>query len=155
MTMAKQALEDGVFLEETGVLIPWGITAADASVIGSPRVVQDGVRNDILWGPESIFCGLKATVHATLYGNQRLNRLEIAPTWPHANYDLQAHYRFTRDRLIEALGEPDETSEDALASMPSYTWNANRSLRLRLWLFDRFGEQLKLGVGYLDKSRLR
>lgn len=145
--------DNGVYLEESERLIPWGITAEEAVAIGAPRVERDDPRVDILWGPEPVFGGLDATVHAVLYGAQKLQFLDIVPTWSHKPYRLHAHYTHTRDRLIAALGRPDEVNENTFTSMPSYAWNRDGNLRLSLWLFDRFGEQLKLHVGFPDKRR--
>ena len=145
----------GLYLEDSEVLIPWGVTASDASAIGSPRVVTTPPRYDLIWGPERILDGMSSTVHAVLHGGQKLRRLSLEPTWRHETYNLERHYMETRDHLIRALGSPTHVDEDKFASMPSYSWSDPAGVHLRLWLFDRFGEQLMLEVGYPRKRRFR
>lgn len=139
---ALTMFSDGIQLENSGSLIPWGTTASEACYIGRPRVIKAIPRVDILWEAESVFSAMAATIHATLHGGEKLRKLMIEPAWEREPYDLRKHYIETRDHLCNALGSPT-IDTDPFTSMPSYTWVDGRA-RLRLWLFDRFGERLML-----------
>lgn len=137
-------LGDGLYLEKADVLIPWGVTAAEAARIGAPWTKTEEPRFEFLWGPEEIFGGLNADVHAVLHGGQRLQQLKLLPAWEQEPYSLEDHYTAVRDHLVQSLGEPAEVRENPQTSMPGYTWAGDQGSQLHLWLFDRFGEQLML-----------
>ena len=152
-------LDNGLYLEESAVVIPWGATAKGASAVGSPRVLEHYPRFDIVWGPEAVLGGMEASIHAVLHGSQRLRELQIQPSWTTEPYVLKAHYEYVRDHLTRVLGAPRVSSAVHWESMPSYTWDGDGDFEVRLFLFDRFGEQLMLRVTHKGKlpkrSKLR
>jgi len=64
-------------LEECNKEIFWGMKANELKLIGEPDIRETPPKYELFWSGEKVLGGLKASVYAELFGEQRLRKLRI------------------------------------------------------------------------------
>lgn len=128
-------LERGIFLESSGILLPWDAPWAVLKTIGRPDVrYKSGPGNvyaskygELTWRNRTFLGGLKGAVSAEINTCGNLRK-----TFTDALIGISGHgqslpaYRFLRRHLAKVLGKPSrvDTKSDW---HPIYTWRIGKT----------------------------
>jgi hypothetical protein len=108
-------LDEGLFLEGPGQMLPWGASMKALKQIGSPEVVNGG--SDDLWS-SPVLGGLSSII---LRRNQGREMFTIVPSTMDRTKTVEEQYQATLDALTARLGKPhiDEPNRGA----PDVAWS--------------------------------
>ncbi len=149
--MLPHQLEDGIFLEDTGTLLPWNTQLDHLKKIGSPEVRIESDRAVLHWRKRRWLDGLECTISAKFYHDSetRSNTQTTAQGLRLVNYHVHSpseenareSYVRIKDALVQRLGKPTADYEDYEHGLPLAEWDFEQVLVV-LMIFERFGEYL-------------
>ena len=139
---------------ESGELLPWGAKREELSEIGSPRVLNEGIRTDIHWSMQNVLDGLEVSISITLHGKERASQFTLHFDGS-ADNDARDTFERVASHLDQMTTEPGERKYHSDGWPPSGRWQLAKTVIAHLWIFDRFGEVCFLDIRGRTRGQIK
>jgi hypothetical protein len=146
-------LSDGIFFEDTGILLPWNASLKDLRKIGKPKIRKEADKTHLYWQEEHLWLdGLRAYFNTTFFDskyaiglarsehiNQNLSMGLINFSTSDGAKSPRLEFERVKAHLMRTLGQPTFFAEDYKFGLPLVEWHIQEIL-LVFMVFERFGE---------------
>lgn len=132
-------LENGLFLEKSKTLLPWGSPVEKLTSLASPEIFRHPSTTNISWNSENVFGGLPVKVD--MQGAAGQNVFYLQPT--HSALSAEEEYEELLAALSNRLGKPHSTITDAGYPWSRWTWGC---IEVSLRIDQRFLKYVVLRV---------
>lgn len=147
--MLPYGLETGIELENYGVVLPWGATREELSILGEPAIDAPGSGVlEFAWYEAQIWGGLRAVLRATLPLHCKLCEVtvELELSEDGAQGVLPRAEFIKIHQLLEArFGARQIYQNSKTLDLPAAHWKWNH-LQISLDTLERFGEYVVLTI---------
>lgn len=129
--MLPWQLAQGVYLESSGILLPWGTTFEQLAALGSPEVRETETCSRVSWGTQTILgglsgdlCGFEHEGTGANASSRKLRALSLGfPAIPGGPHLAQNHLRVLHDHFVATLGPADYSYPCYFLKLPVIFWS--------------------------------
>ncbi len=153
MSNLPYKLSEGIFLENTGVLIPWNASLMDLKKIGKPKIQKDADSLTLYWQKEHLWLGGLTTYFNTTffdskyalrlsndkYTNHNLSLEFINFSTPDAGKSPRTEFERVKEHITNRLGQATADYKDKNLGLPLVEWHI-QGILIVFMVFERFGE---------------
>lgn len=134
-------VSDGLFLEQSGILLPWFKRLHEITKKGGKPLPEKGRTTQLFWASESVFGGLQVSVQALPYGSGLFHLTQTSKT---DFTSAQHEFSVLLTQLSNRFGEPHE-SDDSEQQYPISRWRWG-DICLSLLVAERFLDYAALSL---------
>ena len=137
---APYRLSEGLYLEKSGVLLPWFQSLHQITKIGGKPLPMKGKVTQLFWESESVLEGLEVDIQAMSYGSGLFNLTHKGET---SFKSAQDEYESTLAELKSRFGEPHESGAEGAYPWVRWRWE---DVCLSLVIGERFVDYVAMSV---------
>jgi len=153
MSNLPHRLSEGIFFEDTGILLPWKKSLKDLRKIGKPKIRKETDKVHLYWQEEHLWLdGLRSNFNTTFFDsnyaidlaknehiNQNLSMELINFSTSDGAKSPRQEFERVKTHMIGVFGQPTFYSDDYKFGLPLAEWHIQEIL-LAFMVFERFGE---------------